>query len=476
MKPRLIESICTTIGLALAMLLSLLPATAKGQRPWTLDECMNYAIAHNNEMARRLNEQRRREVRAQATKDARLPQIVGDMGGYVGTLHHKGDGTPITGSFDTSTNRFDANVSLLNMGLTGTVPLYTGNRLSSQIKADRYSLLAATEDVRSAEKNLRIQVAAACLQILYNKGEEKIARMRLEVSQQLLTRARSLFDKGKRPESDVAEASAMVSRDEALLTAAAGDFTLSKLDLKQLLNLPDTIDIDICEPADSVDSIPILSDEYYTPSYAVHPAVHSAHYGILQAEQAVKAARSGYRPTLSLFGELGTYWAKLDTEASRSGQVPLLEPWAQFSTLNYSLSSNVDWKRKNFLFGVVGLKLTIPVFNAFQTKAHIRTAKANLEDAKLAYDDARQHIQNDIRHAWQGAVTAHQRYKAEVKAEEASALAYRYALKRYDAGMATLFALSQSRWQWFSASENALRMKYEYLIRKRILNILTQTQ
>ena len=39
--------------------------------------------------------------------------------------------------------------------------------------------------------------------------------------------------------------------------------------------------------------------------------------------------------------------------------------------------------------------------------------------------------------------------------------------------MATLYDLSQVRQQWFTASENALRMKYEYLIRKRILEVQT---
>ena len=446
----------------------------EAQRLWTLDECMDYAIEHNMEMRHMQNEQHRREINAQASKDARLPRINGDIGGYVGTLHHKGDGTPIISRYDTSTNRFDANVSLLNMGLSGMVPLYTGNRLSSQIKADKYSLLAAKEDVRSAEKNLRIQVAAAYLQVLYNKGEEKIAKERLEVSRLLLTRARSLFDKGKRPESDTVEAAAIVSRDEALLTAAEGDFTLSKLDLKQLLNIPDSIEFDVYEPTDSVDVIQIHSDNYYTQTSSHHPAVQSAHYGILQAEQGVNIARSGYYPTLSLFGEFSTNWVNLDTEASRSGQVPLLIPWGQLGSLNYNLSGESSWKRKNFLFGVVGLKLSIPIFDAFETKARIRTAKINLEDAKLAHDDALLRIQKDISQAWQGAVTAHKRYEAEIKAEESSALAYRYVLKRYDAGMATLFDLSQSRQQWFTASENALRMKFEYLIRKKILDIETQ--
>ncbi len=420
------------------------------------------------------NEQHRREINAQASKDARLPRINGDIGGYVGTLHHKGDGAPIIGRYETSTNRFDANVSLLNMGLTGIVPLYTGSRLSSQIKANKYSLLAAKEDVRSAEKNLQIQVAAAYLQVLYNKGEEKIAHERLEVSRLLLTRARSLFDKGKRPESDVAEASAIVSRDEALLTAAEGDITLSILDLKQLLNMPDSIEFDVDEPTDSMDFIQIHSDEYYTQTSSRHPAVQSANYSILQAEQGVKIARSGYHPTLSLFGELSTYWVNLDAESSRSGQVPLLTPWRKFGSLNYYLNGEVDWKRKNFLSGIVGLQLSIPIFNACETKARIRTAKINLEDAKLTHDDALQRVQKDISQAWQGAVTAHKRYEAEIRAEESCAVAYPYGLKRYDAGMATLFDLSQSRQQWFTASENALRMKFEFLIRKKILDIETQ--
>lgn len=460
MKSRIFESIWTTVWLAFTMLLPLLPATANGQRQWTLDECIDYAITHNNEIAHRLNEQKRREVKAQAAKDARLPRFTGDLGGYVGTLHHSGDYT-----------KFDATESLFSMGLSGAVPLYTGGRLSSQIKSEQYALMAANEDVRTTEKNIKLQVAAAYLQVLYNKGEATIAQERLEVSQLLLKQARSLFDKGKRPESDTVEAAAIVSRDEALLTAAEGDIALAMLDLKLLLNLPDSLHFDIGEPTDTTSHLSPLT--FYLSPLTSHSTVQSAGYSILQAEQGLKTARSGYYPSLALVGEFGTFWANLDTDASHSGQMALITPWGQFGNLNYYLSSETAWKRKIFLQGIVGLKLTIPIFDAFETKARIRTAKVNLEDARLAYDDARQRIQKDISQAWQGAVTAHKRYEAEVKAEASSALAYHYALKRYDAGMATLYDLSQVRQQWFTASENALRMKYEYLIRKRILEIQT---
>lgn len=437
---------------------------AQAQRQWTLDECMDYAIEHNTEIRHLLHEQQRRQINVQSSKDARLPQFNGDVGGYVGTFYHSGDG-----------NRFDATESLLNMGISGAVPLYTGNRLSSQIKASKYSLLAATQDVHSAKKNIKVQVTAAYLQLLYDKGEVLIAQQRQEVSQLLLKQASSLFDRGKRPMSDVVEAKAMVSRDDALLAAAEGDVALAKLDLKLLLNLPDSVDFDICEPDDSIAPLSAqLSQELSTVNS--HPAVQSANYTILQAEQQVKTARSGYYPTLSLIGKLGTSWANLDANMSRNGQLPIVSSWETFINPNYYFSYDLEWKRKNFFYSFVGLKLSIPIFDAFHTKARIRTAKVNYDDAKVALNDAQQHVQKEIQQAWQGALNAQKRYEAEVKSQEANELAYHYALKRYDTGMNTIFDLNQSRQQWFTASENTLRMKYEYIIRMKILEILTEQQ
>jgi outer membrane protein len=152
----------------------------------------------------------------------------------------------------------------------------------------------------------------------------------------------------------------------------------------------------------------------------------------------------------------------------------MVSPLGIIGLPDYEFSYDTKWRRKNYLFGLVGLRLSVPIFNAFETRARIRTAKVNLEDAKLAYDEAQQRVKKEIRQAWQSAVTAQKRYEAEAKSEESNALSYSYALKRYDAGMATLFDLSQTHQQWFAASENTLRMKYEYIIRKKILEILTE--
>lgn len=427
---------------------------------------MDYAVVHNTQMKHFVNEQRRREVSTQASKDARLPRFDGAVGGILSSLHYSGSG-----------NRFNAQSSLTSLGLTGVLPLYTGNRLSSQIKADRYAQQAAEADVRSIAKDLRVQVAAAYLQVLYNRGEAAIASQRLEVSQQLLCRARSLFDKGKRPESDVAEATAMVSRDMALMEATNGEVALSMIDLRQLLNLPDTTLFDISELPDTLAAIPLnQSDRSYLQQATHHPAVQSAGYIILQAEQGVKTARSGYYPQLSLIGELSTFWSNIDSKANLHAQIPLRILPEPYNRINIPVNYESDGKWHNYLHAFAGLQLTIPIFDAFRTKARIRTAKIGLEDARLAYDDARHRVEKEISQAWQATVTAYKRYQAEVKAEESGALSYRYALKRYEAGMSTFYDLNQSHQQWFDASENAMRMKFEYLIRKRILEIHSDTE
>jgi outer membrane protein TolC len=233
------------------------------------------------------------------------------------------------------------------MGLMGMVPLYTGSRLSSQIKADKYSHLAAMEDVRAAERDLRIQVAATYLQLLYNKSELSIVRQQQDVSQLLLKQAQSLYKRGKRPVSDVVEAEALVSRDEAMLAAAEGNVTLAMFDLRQLLNLPDSVRFDVCEPSDTIDTLSPLLE---LSSLASHPEVLSDKYNIQQAEQQVKVARSCYYPSLMLVGEFGTFWGSFYAKASHRGWLPLLAPWGSLGDFNYHFSVNNICYNVSFLW------------------------------------------------------------------------------------------------------------------------------
>jgi outer membrane protein len=123
---------------------------------------------------------------------------------------------------------------------------------------------------------------------------------------------------------------------------------------------------------------------------------------------------------------------------------------------------------------MVGLKLSIPVFNAFDTRNKIRRAKASLMDTRLVMDDRKLQLRKNIEQAYYNALTAQKKYAAETKSETANSISYKYAEKKYESGRSTIFDLNQSRQMWFTASENALRAKYEFLIRKKILDIYAE--
>ena len=420
---------------------SALPKSLQAQT-WTLNDCLAYALEHNTDIAKRINECQRREVQWQSSKDARLPVVSSNIEEDINTGTFTGTGIPMK-----------ANLAFTLFEMSASMPLYTGSRLTSQIRSDKFSLLAAKEDLQDAMKNLKVNVASYYLQVLYNKGEIDIARKRLEVSYKMLNRAKSLYDKGKCPESDVAEAEATATRDESLLTTAEADYTMALLTLTQLLNLPATEAFEVCEPDGEYLSQQLPSfNEVYSKVENTYPSVKSADYTIHKAQQDVKVARSGYYPTLSLGASFRDYYYGL------------------FDGGNPGLGTQL----KDSYQAMVGLKLSIPIFNAFDTRNKIRRAKIGLMNAKVVLDDKKLQLRKNIEQAYFNALTAQKKYAAEVKAESANSLSYKYVEKRYDSGRSTIFDLNQSRQMWFSASENALRAKYEFLIRKKILDIYVE--
>ena len=178
----------------------------------------------------------------------------------------------------------------------------------------------------------------------------------------------------------------------------------------------------------------------------------SANYTIQKAQQDVKVARSGYYPSLSLRASFRDYYYGLFDGGNPGFKTQLKDSYQ----------------------AMIGLKLSIPIFNAFDTRNKIRRAKVGLKDAKVMLDENKLQLRKNIEQAYFNALTAQKKYAAEVKSESANSLSYKYVEKRYDSGRSTIFELNQSRQKWFAASENALRAKYEYLIRKKILDIYVE--
>ncbi len=431
------------------LLLAASVGTLAAQRLWTLEECIDYAIANNISIQQQNLEIQSREVQLNSSKNAWLP----DLNLNVGEEVSFGNYNFILGLIDDDP---DANndLSYTTGRLAMTMPLFNGFRLQNTAKSDRFRLEAAVADLDKARKDLGIQIAVRYLECLYQRSMADVARSQVDVSRKLVDRARLLVQDGRRPLSDQAEAEAQLANDEYLLAEAEGQVRLARLALSQLLNLDSMENFDVAEldadgGAVEYDDLP-LPDDIFDSTVESFPSIQSAKAQIESGKAQVKVARSAFYPSLALQGYAGGFYVKM-----------------------FNRDFDLDLSDSNFfrdyMNEVVALNLTIPIFNRTATKNNVRLAEIGVRNRELALDEARLSLRKEIQTAYYNADVARNKLAAAEKAVDASNVSVGYEEKRYDTGRSNLYDLQLAQQKHLKALQNATQAKYEYLIRQRVL-------
>lgn len=431
------------------LLLAASVGTLAAQRLWTLEECIDYAIANNISIQQQNLEIQSREVQLNSSKNAWLP----DLNLNVGEEVSFGNYNFILGLIDDDP---DANndLSYTTGRLAMTMPLFNGFRLQNTAKSDRFRLEAAVADLDKARKDLGIQIAVRYLECLYQRSMADVARSQVDVSRKLVDRARLLVQDGRRPLSDQAEAEAQLANDEYLLAEAEGQVRLARLALSQLLNLDSMENFDVAEldadgGAVEYDDLP-LPDDIFDSTVESFPSIQSAKAQIESGKAQVKVARSAFYPSLALQGYVGGFYVKM-----------------------FNRDFDLDLSDSNFfrdyMNEVVALNLTIPIFNRTATKNNVRLAEIGVRNRELALDEARLSLRKEIQTAYYNADVARNKLAAAEKAVDASNVSVGYEEKRYDTGRSNLYDLQLAQQKHLKALQNATQAKYEYLIRQRVL-------
>ncbi|MCR5828465.1 MAG: TolC family protein [Bacteroidales bacterium] len=422
-------------GLLLSILALALPLVAFGQA-WTIEDCVEYAIVHNPDVLhRQLQYDNQKEVLSE-TAVSRAPLI---NIGVQETLHS--GNTLIMYSIDENLT-----MSLTQIAAQMEMPLYTGGMIANSKEAERYMLKAAGENIELTKINIRIRVAAAYLQLLNNISQEQIAWEQVGLCQQQLENVQKLVSEGKRTNADLAEARSALSSAEHLHTAASGATIISKVDLVNLIGLDDETGFSVEEMHDTVEGTETVSLLSLMDNVDSHPSVMAAKYNMNSAEYRAKAAKSAILPQLSMFLNYNNYF------------------YFPIGTKEFHIGSQLGDNG----WGALGFKLAVPILN-LPANRQITRAKIAFNDAQVTLDESRKELSKQIREAYYQTVTARERYNSAVKAESAAQEAYNYQTRMYDVGRSTTYDLDQSRLKWFAASEEAIRSKYEYLLRNKIL-------
>jgi len=427
------------------LLITLLVATvftAQAQKVWTLDECINYALEHNLDIRKTQLARQQADYQYRASKNAWLPTLNANAGEYLGF----GQSPSYTGVYVSD------NSSSASFGASLSLPLFQGLNLYNTAKADALNLQATEQDQRAAQLNLKFNVMAFYMQVLYGKEQVEIARRQVELSAEQLEKTRQLFESGRIAEADVYESQAQLASDQATLTQAETDLALSTLTLTQVLEIEYDESFEVSEPDDFFAS---QEQEIGTPQATIATA--------LQNQPAMEAAR------------LRVQKSHYDLKAIKSAWYPSLDFYAGYSNGLYHYfgdnypNTPVNEQLKRNSRAQLGVSLNIPIFNGMKTKYRVKMSELSIADQQLDLENTEKTLRKEIQQAYGNAKAAQQKMAAMENSLNASRVAYDYAKGGYDMGKKTLLELNESKLRFHKAESDLLQARYEYLYRCKII-------
>ncbi|MBO7083910.1 MAG: TolC family protein [Bacteroidales bacterium] len=417
-------------------------AKVSAQQVWTLQQCIDYAMEHNTGILQSQLQQQNADYQLKMSQNAWLPTVSANASEGLGF----GQSPSYTGVYVSD------NSSSASVGLNVSMPLFQGLNIYNNTKADQLNLLATTQDLEAAKRDLSLTIMAYYMDVVYCKELKGVAERQLELSENQHQRTQELFEVGKVPESNVYESAAQVASDRASLTEAENNLMLRLLDLTQAMEIDNIEDFDVVAPDRFMteDELPLASAQTTIQHALSHqPEMLSAQYKLEQAQYELKAAKSAWYPSLSLYGGYSNGYYHYFTDGSTN--VPFSE----------QIKTNGRTQ--------VGVSLNIPIFNGMQTKYRVKMTELGIDNQQLNIENTSKKLKKEIQQAYYNAVAAKQKYVAAENSLTSSQLAYEYSQAGYEAGKSTLMELNESKNRLYKAESSLLQAKYEYLYRCKVM-------
>ena len=427
-----------TIPLVLFAAILSQPTMAQ-QKLWSLRECCDYAVEHNITIKQQENQCRQQEIQLSNAKNQRLP----DLSGSASQNFSFGRGLT---SENTYTN---TNTSSTSFSLGTSVPLFTGFQIPNNIKLNQLNLEAATQDLEKAKNDIRTQVAQAYVQILYNMELADVAHRQISIDSAQVARLQALLDIGRASEAELAQQKATMAQGVLTATQADNNLQLAILAMTQLLELPTPEGFAVVRPEIgevSRDNI-ATPDEIYVEALATKPEVQAQQLRLRATENSIKIAQAGYYPTLSFSAGLGSNYYK---------------------TSGFKADGFATQMKNNFS-QYLGLNLNIPIFNRFQTRNSIRSAKIDRENQTLQLDNTKKSLYKEIQQVYYNAVAANQKLSSSQLATQSSETAFQLTQAKYEQGKATITEFNEAKNNYLKSQSDLTQARYEYLYQKALI-------
>ena len=411
-------------------------------KQWSLRECCDYAVEHNISIKQQENQCRKDELQLSTAKNSRLP----DLSASVGQNFSFGRGLTAANTYS------NTNTSSTSFSLGTSVPLFTGFEIPNQIKLDQLNLEAATADLEKAKDDIRMKVAEAYVQILYDMEIAEVAHRQIEIDSAQVERLQAFVKNGKAAEAELSQQKATLANSRLTATQADNNTRLAILTLTQLLELPTPDGFSIVRPDISgfsgLSAISGLTpDAIYAEALGIKPEILSQQLKLKGSEHSIKIAKAANYPTLSLSGGLNTNY---------------------YTTSGFDSDAFGTQLRNNFS-QYIGLNLNVPIFNRFRTRNNIRSARIDQENQQLQLENTKKTLYKEIQQVYYNALNAQTKEKSSEEALQSTKDAFQLMQAKYENGKATITEFNESKNNYLKSESDLVQARYENLYQQALI-------
>jgi outer membrane protein len=442
------------------------------QQPWSLEDCIQYAMENNIQIKQTVLNT---EYNENLLKQSRLSQIP-NLNASTNYTYSWGR------ALDQTTYQFtqDQKINSLSLGVNSSMYLFNGFQKRNTILQNQLDLMASYEDVEKIKNDISLNIAAAYLSILFNKELLAVAHSQLEITGQQVERTRKMVDAGSLARGSFLEIQAQYASEELNLINAENQLNLSLLNLQQILDLPVDTAFDVSvpelpEPEDTM--IVINATEVYRIAEQEMPEIRSAELSVESSEKGLKIAESGRYPSLRFSANYSSGYSDIRQKVVEvnTTQLPVGETTGGEAVLSYPTDIPVYGKypffeqvRDNLSAGV-GVGLSIPIFNGWEVNTNVANARIALENARLELQSRKNTLYANIQQAYADALAALKKFTASEQALISMQESFKYTEKKFEVGLVNTVDYNASKNQLTATQSDLLQAKYDFIFKTKIL-------
>ncbi|MBO4431444.1 MAG: TolC family protein [Bacteroidaceae bacterium] len=431
----------------LATLSILLTGTAAwGQKVWTLQECLDYALANNIQL------QQKRITAASDHEDV-LQSQAALFPSVSFSTNQNASWRPFAettinlsgGTMTTNRNSVSYNGSY---GINANWTVWNGNRNINTIKQNKLTEKMAELGIEQQANSIQEQIAQLYVQILYETEAVKVCREIIKSSMMQRDRAKTMVEVGHLARVDLVQLEAQVSQDQYSLVQAQSQLANYKLQLKQLLEIHDDEGFEIAVPEVSdAQVLSVLPNEQavYNAALESRPEIQSSKLSIESSEIAIQTARAGYKPTVSMTAGIGS---------------------------NNSSGQHTDFFKqvKTNMNNSLGLSVSVPILDNHQARTNIRKAKYALQTSELNLQEQQKQLYSTIENYWLNATTSQQQFISARNNVKSMQESYDLVSEQFNLGLKNIVELTTGKNNLLQAEQQLLQTKYTALLNSAMLN------